>query len=56
MYSTNFAYLLVAYFPYPSTLKMETVRSSETSVNFYQTTYYKIPENGTLYIHHHEGF
>jgi predicted membrane-bound spermidine synthase len=28
----------------------EAVRSSETSVNFYQTTRRRIPEDGTLHI------
>jgi hypothetical protein len=38
---------LVGYSVYSSTLEMEAVRSSETSVNFYQTTRRQIPENST---------
>jgi hypothetical protein len=34
--------------PYPSSLKMEAVRSTETSVNFYQATPRHIPESSTL--------
>jgi hypothetical protein len=35
------------------TLKKEAVRSSETLVNFYQTTWCRIPEDSTL--QHHSG-
>jgi hypothetical protein len=34
---------------------MEAVRTSEISVNFYQTTQRNIPEDSHLHIHHHEN-
>jgi hypothetical protein len=34
--------------PYPLSLKMEAVRSTKMSVNFYQATPRHIPENNTL--------
>jgi hypothetical protein len=34
-----------------STLKMETICSSETSVDFQQTTWRYIPEDSTLHLH-----
>jgi hypothetical protein len=34
---------------YSSTLKMEATRSSETSVDFYRTTWRYIPEDRTLH-------
>jgi hypothetical protein len=40
---------------YFSTLKMEAVRSSETSVNFYQTTQCFTPVSGTLHGHRCEN-
>jgi hypothetical protein len=45
-----FAGLLpVAYFAYSSTLKIEAVRSSELSVNFYQTARCHIPEDDNVH-------
>jgi hypothetical protein len=47
--------LLAAYFlldillAHISTLKMEAIRASETSANFYRTTQCYIPEDNTLY-------
>jgi hypothetical protein len=35
---------------YSSTMKKETVRSSETSMNFYRTTKCHIPEDGALHV------
>jgi hypothetical protein len=40
-------FLVATFLAYFSTLKMEAVRSSETSVNFYQTTRHYIPEDST---------
>jgi hypothetical protein len=36
-------------------LKMEVVYSSESLINFYQTTNYHIPEDISLHIYHHEN-
>jgi hypothetical protein len=36
------------------TIKMEAVYSPKTLVNFYQTTWCHIPDNGTLHSHHCE--
>jgi hypothetical protein len=36
-------------------VKMEAVHSSETSVNFYQTTPCHISEANTLHDHHHKN-
>jgi hypothetical protein len=40
---------------YYSTLKMESARSSESSINFYQTTRFNIPEDSTPYNHRREN-
>jgi hypothetical protein len=40
---------------YSLTLKTEAVRSSETSVMFYQTARYHIPKINTLYSDRHEN-
>jgi hypothetical protein len=37
------------------TLMMEAARTSETSVNFYQTTWRYNPEHSHLHIHHREN-
>jgi hypothetical protein len=42
------AFTLVSCLAYSSTQKMEVTRSSETSVNFQQTTLHYVPEDGTL--------
>jgi hypothetical protein len=42
-------FFLVAYLAHSSTLMMKTVRSSETSINFYQTTWRHISEDTTRY-------
>jgi hypothetical protein len=36
-------------------LMMEAISTSETSVNFYQTTWRNIPENSDLHNHRHEN-
>jgi hypothetical protein len=41
--------LCAAYFAYWLTLKMESVRSSETSVSFYHVTWYNIAEDNTIF-------
>jgi hypothetical protein len=41
---------------YSSTLKMEVIRSSETSVDFQRTTGRYIPEDSTLHSHRCEHF
>jgi hypothetical protein len=41
--------MLVSFLAYSSTLKMETTCSSETLVDFQQTTWHYIPENRTLH-------
>jgi hypothetical protein len=41
--------LLIACLAYCSTLKMESVFSSETSLNFYRTTRRHVPWDGTLH-------
>jgi hypothetical protein len=41
-------FLLVSLVAYSSNLKMESVRSSETSVDFYRLTRLYIPEDTTL--------
>jgi hypothetical protein len=46
---------LVSCETYPSNLKMEATRFSETSVNFQRTTRCYIPEDRTLHIHHCEN-
>jgi hypothetical protein len=40
--------LPASYLAYSSTLKMEAVHSSKTSVNFHQTTWHHIPEHSPL--------
>jgi hypothetical protein len=45
------AFTLVSCSAYSSTLKMELIFSSETSVDFQRTTRHYIPENNTLYNH-----
>jgi hypothetical protein len=40
--------MLVTGLIYSSALKMEAVHSSETSLNFYHTTYHYIPKGNTL--------
>jgi hypothetical protein len=37
------------------TLMMEAASTSETSVNFYQTTWHNNPEDSHLHIHCHEN-
>jgi hypothetical protein len=37
------------------TLMMEAARTSETLVNFYQTTRHYNPEDSHLHTHHHEN-
>jgi hypothetical protein len=46
-----FARLRSACFTYSSSLKLEAIRSSETSVNFYQTSRHHIPEDNTVHRH-----
>jgi hypothetical protein len=41
-------FMLVSYFAYSSTLKMEVMCSSKTLVDYYWTTWRYIPEDGTL--------
>jgi hypothetical protein len=41
--------------PYGSTLKMEAASASETSVNIYQTTTHRIPEECKLHSEHREN-
>jgi hypothetical protein len=50
------AKLFAAYLAFSSTLRMEVVRSSETSVNFYQIRRRHIPENSSLHCHCCEDF
>jgi hypothetical protein len=47
--------LLVSCWGYSYTLKMETIRSSEASVEFYQTTRHYNSEDRTLYSHRCEN-
>jgi hypothetical protein len=46
------AFILISYFAYSSALMMEATCSSETSVDFQQTTWRYIAEDRTLYNHH----
>jgi hypothetical protein len=43
--------MLVSYFSYPSTLKIEAICSFETSLDFHRTTRHCIPEDRTLHSH-----
>jgi hypothetical protein len=43
-------FMLDSYLPYSSTLNMEVIYSSETSVDFHRTTQCFIPEDRTLQI------
>jgi hypothetical protein len=43
------AFMLISCFAYPSTLMMEATCSSETLVDFQQTTWRYIPEDITFY-------
>jgi hypothetical protein len=45
------AFMLVSCLAYSSTLKMEAICSSDTSVDFQQFTRRYIPEDSTLYTH-----
>jgi hypothetical protein len=47
--------MLLAYSAYSSALKLGATFSSETSVNFYQTTLHHILEDSTLHIQQHEN-
>jgi hypothetical protein len=49
------AFTLVSCSTYYSTLKMEAIRSSETSVDFQRTTLRYIPEDGTHHSHRCEN-
>jgi hypothetical protein len=49
------SFLLVSWLAYSLTQKMESVHSSEMSVNFYWTTQLYIPEDSALPSHHHEN-
>jgi hypothetical protein len=49
------AFTLVSCSAYSSTLKMEAICSSETSVDFQRTTQRYIPEDGTLHNHRCEN-
>jgi hypothetical protein len=44
------AFTLVSFSAYSSTLKMEAICSSETSVDFQRNTQRYIPEDGTGYV------
>jgi hypothetical protein len=48
------AYFLIAFLASSSTLKLEAVRSSETSVNFFRSTLRHIPWSSNLHSHHYE--
>jgi hypothetical protein len=50
-----FAFTLVSCSAYSLALKMEATCSSETSVDFQQTTQHYIPEDSTLHNHHCEN-
>jgi hypothetical protein len=39
----------------PCALMVEAASTSETSVNFYQTTWHNIPEDNHLHTRHHEN-
>jgi hypothetical protein len=54
--SNSACLLSTVWLAYSLTLKMESVRSSETSVNFYTTTLRKIPEESKLPSAHCENF
>jgi hypothetical protein len=43
-------FAVVSCLSYCSTLKVEAVYSSETSVNLYQTTFHHVPENNTVQV------
>jgi hypothetical protein len=49
------AFTLVSCSTYSSTLKMEAICSSETSVNFERTTRHYTPEGSTFHNHHYEN-
>jgi hypothetical protein len=49
------SFLLVIFLVYYSTLKMEAMCSSETSVNFYQATRHRIPEDTSVHSHRCEN-
>jgi hypothetical protein len=49
-------FLLVTYLAYSSTVKMEAVRSSETSVTCYRITEYHIAEDSNLRSHYCDTF
>jgi hypothetical protein len=44
--------LLVNWLAYLFTLKAEAIHFCETSLNFYQTTWYHIPEDSNLHSHY----
>jgi hypothetical protein len=48
-------FMLVPYLAYSSNPKMETICSSETSVDFYRTTWHYIPEVRTPHSHRCEN-
>jgi hypothetical protein len=50
-----YAFTVLSCSAYSSTLKMEAICSSETSVGFQRTTWRYIPEDSTLHIHRCEN-